>query len=454
MPLHIIILAAGQGVRMQSSLPKVLHPLAGKPLLDWVITTAESLLPQGIHVIYGHGGEQLQAAMKHKSVQWIAQEKQLGTGHAVLQALPLLPADAEVLILSGDVPLIETDTLTALIAAAQQSGQLSLLTAKVPDPTGLGRILRDEKNRITAIVEEKDASPSERSINEIYTGVCCVSGKDLAHWLPLLTPHNAQKEYYLTDIIAMAVASHQHIASITPQHLFEIQGVNNRLQLQQLERVWQEKQAEKLLLSGVTLTDARRIDIRGELLCGKDVFIDSNCVFTGKVILGDNCHIGPNCMLSDAVLQQGCKVLANSVLEGCEAGEDCHIGPFARVRAGTRLARGCKIGNFVETKNAVFGESSKANHLSYLGDVTLGRKVNVGAGMITCNYDGAQKHHTSIEDGAFIGSGTQLVAPVTVGAHATVGAGSTLRKDAPAGELTLTVTPQKTIPGWVRPEKK
>lgn len=458
MSLQIVILAAGQGKRMYSSLPKVLHPLAGKPMLQRVIETAQQLNPDAIHVIYGHGGDEIKAALAKLPVNWILQAEQLGTGHAVKQALGHIPDKSQLLVLSGDVPLIQAETLRALISSCQstkrESATLSLLVASVDNPTGLGRILRDATGKIRDIIEEKDASAEQKQIKEIYSGICCAPASDLARWLPNLTTHNAQNEYYLTDIIEMAVAEDLPIASIEASDTIEIQGVNNCLQLQQLERAWQKRVAEQLMLSGVTLADANRFDVRGELVCGKDVFIDLNSIFNGKVTLGKGCRIGPNCVLTNVTLGENCEILANSVLEGCVIGDNCHVGPFARLRPGTKLAADCKIGNFVETKNAIFDEGSKASHLSYLGDATLGKDVNIGAGTITCNYDGANKHQTIIEDGVFVGSDTQLVAPVTIGARATIGAGSTIRKDVPAEELTLTMSKQKTVFGWKRPVKK
>jgi bifunctional UDP-N-acetylglucosamine pyrophosphorylase/glucosamine-1-phosphate N-acetyltransferase len=458
MPLHIIILAAGAGKRMFSNTPKVLHPLAGKPMLARVIETAQQLNPEAIHVIYGHGGELIRQRLNDMPVNWVLQDQQHGTGHAVAQALPHIPNEAQVLILSGDVPLIQSDTLRALVDVAQERpGQpepLALLLANLDNPSGLGRILRNQQGDILAIVEEKDASAQQRQIKEIYSGICCAQAADLTRWLPKLGNNNAQGEYYLTEIIAHAADEQKPITSLTVTDEAEIQGVNNRLQLQQLERTWQQRQAEKLLLEGVMIADATRLDIRGDLRCGRDVFIDVNCVIIGQVTLGDGCIIGPNCTLSNVSLDEGCLVFSHSVLDQSELGKRCQIGPFAHLRPGTRLANDCKIGNYVETKNVLFGDGSKANHLSYLGDARIGKQVNVGAGTITCNYDGANKHQTIIEDGAFIGSGTQLVAPVTIGVNATIGAGSTIRKNAPADELTLTERLQKTILGWKRPKKK
>jgi bifunctional UDP-N-acetylglucosamine pyrophosphorylase/glucosamine-1-phosphate N-acetyltransferase len=454
MSLHIVILAAGQGKRMHSATPKVLHELGGRPMLARVVDAACGLKPERIHVIIGHGAQYIQQALPTLDVHWVLQTEQLGTGHAVMQALPHIPPDAQVLVLSADVPMIQIATLQALIDCAQSSDEaLALLVASVTNPMGLGRILRNERGEVVAIVEEKDASIAERTINEIYSGICCAKSSHLSRWLPQLNSHNAQGEYYLTGIIAMAVAEKTPIVSLQVHDGLEVQGVNDRQQLQQLERAWQARTASGLMLAGVTLADASRIDVRGELVCGKDVFIDVNNVFSGKVVLGDGVRIGPNCSLTQVTLGARSEVLANSVLEECEIADDCHIGPFARLRPGTSLAVGCKIGNFVETKNAVFGDGSKASHLSYLGDVTMGKQVNVGAGTITCNYDGANKHQTTIGDGVFIGSDTQLVAPVTVGENATIGAGSTIRKHVPAGELTLTEAKQKTIYGWNRPKK-
>ncbi|MFT4060652.1 MAG: bifunctional UDP-N-acetylglucosamine diphosphorylase/glucosamine-1-phosphate N-acetyltransferase GlmU [Legionella sp.] len=458
MNLHIIILAAGQGKRMYSNAPKVLHQIAGKPMLARVVETAQQLNPTAIHVIYGHGGEQIKQSLPDLPVHWVHQAEQLGTGHAVMQALPHIPLQAQVLVLSADVPLIQVNTLKALVECSKTTDThqsvLALLVACLDDPTGLGRIIRNNQGEVSAIVEEKDANEQEKNVKEIYTGICCAETADLAKWLPLLSNENAQNEYYLTDIIAKAVSGKTAIKTLLTQDVMETCGVNNRLQLHELERVWQVREAKRLMLQGIGIADAQRIDVRGELLCGKDVFIDVNCVFQGKVVLGDGCIIGPNCVLSDVSVGANTEIFANSFLEGCHIGEACTIGPFARLRKGTQLAAHCKIGNFVETKNAIFDEGSKASHLSYLGDVILGKKVNIGAGTITCNYDGVNKHKTVIEDEVFIGSDTQLVAPVTVGARATIGAGSTIRKNVPSEELTLTVSQQKTVYGWKRPVKK
>ncbi len=458
MSFHIIVLAAGQGKRMYSSLPKVLHPLAGMPMLQRVVETAGLLNPDGIHVIYGHGGERIQKALPELPVHWVLQAQQLGTGHAVMQALPFIPPESQVLVLSADVPLIQLETLKQLIeqckVGTHQSAPLGLLVTVQDDPFGLGRIVRDAQGHIVSIVEEKDASLQERCIQEIYTGVCCASAADLSRWLPKLSAANAQEEYYLTEIIAMASREGKSITSFCTADWTEVQGVNNAEQLQFLERIWQKQQAKRLMLSGVRLADAERIDIRGELTCGKDVFIDVNAVFEGQVHIGNGSRIAPNCVLNNVTLGNNCVIHANSVLEDCTVGDDCHVGPFARLRPGTVLGHRCKIGNFVETKNAVLGENSKASHLSYLGDAVIGQDVNIGAGTITCNYDGANKHQTIIEDGVFVGSDTQFVAPVTIGKNATIGAGSTIRKNVPAEELTLTASTQKTVLGWKRPVKK
>ncbi len=455
MNLEIIILAAGQGKRMYSNVPKVLHCFAGKPMLKRVIDAALQLKPHHIHVVIGHKGEEVQEALSALPVHWVFQKEQLGTGHAVLEALSSVQSESLVLVLSADVPLIQPEVLLNLTkkVSSSSASSLSLLVAHVENPTGLGRIVRQD-GVIEKIVEEKDASDEEKKIKEIYTGICCARQDALARWLPQLSNDNAQQEYYLTDIVQLAVKERVLIASLEVHDLFTIQGVNNQLQLQELERVWQKHLATQLMLEGVHIADASRFDIRGELQCGRDVFIDVNTVFIGRVELQDGCHVEPNCVLKDVIVGKNSVIRANSVLEGSVVGDSNEIGPFARLRQGTVLAQHCKIGNFVETKKAHFDEGSKASHLSYLGDVTIGKKVNIGAGTITCNYDGVNKHQTIIEDGVFIGSDTQLIAPVTVGKNATIGAGSTIRKPVPAGELTLTVSQQKTILGWERPKKK
>lgn len=459
MALQVVVLAAGQGTRMCSTTPKVLHQLAGKPMLERVLETAYTLNPAACHVIIGHEGERIQQTFKDYPVNWVWQKEQLGTGHALRQALPHIPEDDVVLVLSADVPLIQASLLKRLIENASsntntKATSLVLLLALLSDPTGLGRVLRNSNGEIYALVEEKDATESERKIQEIYSGICCAKAKDLNRWLPKLSSGNAQKEYYLTDIIKLAADEAHPIAFAHAPESWMIQGVNDRVQLERLERIWQLHAAEVLMRKGVTVADKHRVDIRGELHCGQDVFLDTGSLFSGKVELAPNVSIGPNCVLHNVTVGENTVVHANSVLENCEIGASCDIGPFARVRPGTKLDSHCKVGNFVEIKNVIFGEGSKANHLSYLGDASIGCGVNIGAGTITCNYDGANKHQTIIGDGAFIGSDTQLVAPITVGANATIGAGTTLRREAPAGELTLTASKQKTVEGWKRPVRK
>ncbi len=454
MSLHVIILAAGLGKRMQSSTPKVLHTIGGTPMFEHVVQTASSLNPDTIYAVIGHEGERIRSEFQHLDIQWVEQGEMLGTGHAVLQAMPLIPSDATVLVLYADVPLIRTETLAPLIQTCLGQNRLGLLVTEIDNPFGLGRVLRHHDGGIYAIVEEKDATETQRQIKEIYTGICCTSAANLNRWLPQLNQKNSQREYYLTDIITMAVSDNLSIFSLNVVDTLEVQGVNDRLQLQLVERGYQFRLAQHLMKSGVTLADAARIDIRGNIHSGHDIFIDVNNVFCGEIAIGNHSVIEPNCVIKNSQIGQNCTIHAHSVIEDCVIGDNCQIGPFARLRPGTRLANDCKIGNFVETKNAVFGAHTKANHLSYLGDVTLGSKVNVGAGTITCNYDGAKKHQTIIEDEVHIGSDTQLVAPVTVGKKATIGAGSTIRRDVPAGELTLTATEQKTIYGWKRPQKE
>lgn len=456
MALHCVILAAGQGTRMHSSLAKVLHPLAKKPLLQHVIDTAKELQPIGIHVVVGHQRESIQEQFVDQPIHWVTQSQQLGTGHALMQAMTDIPSADRVLILYADVPLITTKTLAACLNPnnlKQNESYLGLVTANVIDPHGLGRIVRDQLGRVQGIVEERDATPLQRQITEIYSGIACASAADLHRWLPQLTNDNAQGEYYLTDIVALAATEKLCILATQADPL-EIQGVNNRLQLQTLERAYQQRIANQLMLSGVSLADAARLDVRGQLDCARDVFIDVNVVIEGHVVIGEGASIGPNCVLKDAIIGENCRILANSVLEECNIGRDSQVGPFARIRPGTVLFESCKIGNFVETKNLIMGAFSKANHLSYLGDTVMGQHVNIGAGTITCNYDGVNKHQTTIGDDVFVGSDTQLVAPVTIGTGATIGAGSTIRKQVPAGELTLSDTNQKTIYGWSRPKKR
>jgi bifunctional UDP-N-acetylglucosamine pyrophosphorylase/glucosamine-1-phosphate N-acetyltransferase len=452
MNLEVIILAAGKGTRMRSARPKVLHRLAGKPLLEHVIRSAQALKPQAVHVVYGHGGEQVREQLGALGVNWVLQEPQLGTGHAVQQAMPGVTGDT-VLILYGDVPLTRLDTLRALMAAATGGG-LAVLTAELDNPGGYGRIVRDDTGRVIRIVEHKDASEAERAIREINTGILAAPATRLRAWLAALRNHNVQGEYYLTDVIGMAAAEGVAIATAQPQAEWEILGVNSKTQLAELERIHQRNQALALMEQGVTLMDPARFDLRGTLTCGQDVSIDVNVLIEGDVTLGDRVQIGPNNVLRRCRIGADTLVQPNCVIEDTEIGTDCRIGPFARIRPETRIAARAHIGNFVEIKKSVIGLGSKVNHLTYVGDSTVGQDVNVGAGTITANYDGVNKHQTIIEDNASIGSNSVLVAPVTVGAGATIGAGSVINKDAPAGELTLCRAKQTTIPGWKRPTKK
>jgi bifunctional UDP-N-acetylglucosamine pyrophosphorylase/glucosamine-1-phosphate N-acetyltransferase len=453
MALSIIILAAGQGTRMRSTLPKVLHPLAGKPLLEHVIDAATDLGAAKIHVVYGHGGEQVRESLAVHQVSWVGQEQQLGTGHAVAQALPAVADGDQVLVLYGDVPLISTATLKRLLAAAGD-GQFGLLTADLANPTGYGRILRNSAGQVTGIVEQKDATQEQLGICEINTGFMATDATALKRWVAQLGNSNAQGEYYLTDVIAQAAAEGVIINAVAPQDLAEIMGVNNRAQLAELERDYQHQQAQRLLLAGVTLQDPARFDLRGHIEHGQDVSIDVNVILEGKVKLGDRVRIGAGCVIRNADIGDDTIIQPHCVIEDAIVGSNGRIGPFARIRPETVLAKDVHIGNFVEIKKSDIGNGSKVNHLSYIGDTSIGARVNVGAGAITCNYDGANKHHTIIEDDVFIGSDTQLIAPVKVGAGATLGAGTTLTRDAPPGELTYSRVKQETRMGWKRPVKK
>ncbi|MBS4095642.1 MAG: bifunctional UDP-N-acetylglucosamine diphosphorylase/glucosamine-1-phosphate N-acetyltransferase GlmU [Sulfuricella sp.] len=452
-PLDIVILAAGKGTRMVSDLPKVLHKLAGRPLLQHVIDSAHALGARKIAVVYGHGGEIVPQRIADPAIAWVKQEPQLGTGHAVQQAAPHLPDDGLTLVLYGDVPLISLTTLQGLVAAANNHAA-ALLTVDLPDPSGYGRIQRDAAGHICAIVEHKDATEEQRAINEVNTGVMVLPSARLKGWLAQLSNNNAQGEYYLTDVIAMAVADGVPVHARQSRHHWEVLGINSPTQLAHLERLHQHEEAMALLEKGVRLADPKRFDVRGTLTCGRDVEIDIDCIFEGQVTLGDNVSIGAHSILRDVTVANGTQIAPFSLIEKAEVGADCRIGPFARIRPGTVLAADAHIGNFVEIKNSQVGTGSKINHLSYVGDATVGAKVNVGAGTITCNYDGANKYRTVIGDGAFIGSDTQLVAPVTVGENATIGAGSTITKDTPAGGLTLSRAKQLTLPGWKRPVKR
>jgi bifunctional UDP-N-acetylglucosamine pyrophosphorylase/glucosamine-1-phosphate N-acetyltransferase len=455
--MNIVILAAGMGKRMRSDLPKVLHPIAGRPMLGHVLERARSLAPKRLVVVYGHGGEQVPQRLAAPDVSWARQEPQLGTGHAVMQAAPLLDDSVPTLVLYGDVPLTTDATLARLRAAAQVPAggapRMGLLTVVLPDPTGYGRIVRED-GRITRIVEHKDATEAQRAITEVNTGILVAPTAELRRWLAALSNRNAQGEYYLTDIIASAVAEGIEVVGVQPDAAWETLGVNSKAQLAELERIHQRNQAQALLEQGVTLADPARFDLRGSLSCGRDVSIDVNCVFEGEVVLGDGVSIGPNCVLRDTRLAAGTQVLAFSHLDGAQVGAGSRIGPYARLRPGTVLAEEVHVGNFVETKAARFDTQAKANHLAYVGDAVVGKRVNIGAGTITCNYDGVNKHLTVIGDDAFIGSDTQLVAPVTVGAGATLGAGTTLTREAPAGKLTISRARQVTVPNWQRPVRK
>ena len=452
MSLDIVILAAGQGTRMRSALPKVLHPVAGRSMLGHVIDTARHLEPRSIHVVVGHGAERVRETLAADDLNFVLQAEQLGTGHAVAQALPSLGAE-RVLILYGDVPLIEADTLRRLLERVAPD-RLALLTVELADPTGYGRILRDASGAVTAIVEHKDATPEQRAIREGNTGILAVPGARLADWLGRVSNRNAQGEYYLTDVIALAVADGLGIATEQPRDAMEVQGANDRLQLAELERHYQRRAAARLMAQGVTLRDPARFDLRGEARVGRDVTIDVNVILEGTVVIEDDVQIGPNCVIRDSTLRRGAVVKANSHLEGAELGEGADCGPFARLRPGTVLGARAHVGNFVELKNTRLGEGAKASHLSYLGDAEVGARSNIGAGTITCNYDGANKHRTVMGEDVFVGSNSALVAPLNLGDGATTGAGSTLTVDVPAGALAVGRGKQRNIEGWQRPRKR
>lgn len=451
MKLAVIILAAGQGTRMRSRLPKVLHTLGGRPLLGHVLDTARALTPTGIYVVYGHGGAQVQAQLDAEDLQWVEQREQRGTGHAVRTALEALGEEDVALILYGDVPGIAPRTLQPLIDAAT-SGALALLVAEPEDPHGYGRIVRDSRDRVLSIVEEKDTDEIQRAIREVNTGLLAAPVARLRRWIVELNDDNAQGEYLLTDIVAAAVAEDTPVVTSRAPDLFEVAGVNDRVQLAALERQFQRHQAEALMRSGVSVADPERLDIRGSVEAGRDCFIDINVVLEGRVQLGADVTIEPNCVLRDVTLADGVTVRANSVLEGARVEANAVIGPFARLRPGADIGPTARVGNFVEVKQARLEEGAKVNHLSYIGDADVGAHANVGAGTITCNYDGVNKHRTTIGAGAFIGSGTNLVAPVTIGENATIGAGSTVTKPAPADELTVSRARQTTVRGWRRPD--
>jgi bifunctional UDP-N-acetylglucosamine pyrophosphorylase/glucosamine-1-phosphate N-acetyltransferase len=446
----VVILAAGKGTRMLSARPKVLHELAGRPLLAHVLQTARSLSARSVVVVYGHGGAAVPAAFRDGGAAFVLQEPQLGTGHALMQALPHLPPDGTTLVLFGDVPLVRGATLTR---ALSHPGALCLVTAVLDQPFGYGRVLRGASGEVERIVEEQDATPEQKAVREINTGILAAPTHLLAGWLRRLTSDNAQREYYLTDVVGMAIGDGVPVATETVEDTAETEGVNSRAQLARLERVYQRGLAAQLMAAGVSLADPERIDVRGTLRCAQDVHIDVGCVFEGNVSVAENAVIGPYCVIKDSRIGPGAELLPFTHLNGAVIGPDCQVGPFSRLRPGAQLAAGAHVGNFVEMKNTVLGEGSKANHLTYLGDAVIGTKVNVGAGTITCNYDGANKHRTVIEDGAFIGSDTALVAPVTVGRNATIGAGSTITRDAPPDQLTVARGRQVTVPGWKRPIK-
>ncbi|WP_276643619.1 bifunctional UDP-N-acetylglucosamine diphosphorylase/glucosamine-1-phosphate N-acetyltransferase GlmU [Siccibacter turicensis] len=450
--LSVVILAAGKGTRMYSDLPKVLHRIAGKPMVQHVIDTANKSGAQRVHLVYGHGGELLKQTLADDSLNWVLQAEQLGTGHAMQQAAPFFADDEDILMLYGDVPLITLATLTRLRAAKPQGG-IGLLTVKLDDPTGYGRIVR-ENGAVTGIVEHKDANEAQRQLNEINTGILIANGADLKRWLGKLNNNNAQGEYYITDVIAMAHQEGREVVAAHPDRLSEVEGVNNRLQLSRLERVYQSEQAEKLLLAGVMLLDPARFDLRGELTHGRDVEIDTNVIIEGQVTLGNRVKIGTGCVIKNSVIGDDCEISPYTVVENARLDAACTIGPFARLRPGAELAEGAHVGNFVEMKKARLGKGSKAGHLSYLGDAEIGDNVNIGAGTITCNYDGANKHLTRIGDDVFVGSDTQLVAPVSVGSGATIAAGTTVTRDVAENELVLSRVPQVHKQGWQRPVKK
>ncbi len=453
MPVDIVILAAGQGTRMKSELPKVLQPLAGRPLLEHVLERSADLGAEAVHVVYGYGGHQVPQALADWPVNWILQEQQLGTGHAVTQAMPGIADNSVVLVLYGDVPLISEGTLTELLEKAD-SGALALLSVMLADPTGYGRIIRNDQGQVRKIVEQEEANETELTVCEVNTGILACPARHLRNWLEKLGNDNSQGEYYLTDVIAMAVADRYPVDVLIAASEIEVMGVNDKQQLAELESANRAEKAAGLMRDGVTLLDPARVDVRGKLSCGRDVVIDINAIFEGDVELGDGVSIGPNVIIRNSKLGAGCKVHANTVIEDAEIGESCELGPFARVRPGTVLEASAKLGNFVEVKKSHIGKGSKVNHLSYIGDTEIGERVNVGAGTITCNYDGANKFKTIIEDDVFIGSGVQLVAPVTVEKGATIGAGSTICKSAPANELTVARSRQTIVKGWKSPRKK
>jgi bifunctional UDP-N-acetylglucosamine pyrophosphorylase / glucosamine-1-phosphate N-acetyltransferase len=452
-PLSVVILAAGQGKRMKSALPKVLQPLAGHPLLAHVLDTATALAPTLIHIVYGHGGETVRAAVRAPNLRWALQAEQLGTGHALQQAMPAVPEDHLVLVLYGDVPLIRAETLKSLLALAGPAC-MGLLTVMLDDPTGYGRVIRNARGQVQRVVEQQDANARELKLREANSGIIAAPAKLLKKWLARLKNSNAQGEYYLTDVIAMAVRDKIRVAPLVAPAPVEVLGVNDKLQLAELEAEYRRQRARELMLAGVTVIDPARLDVRGAVSCGRDVVLDVNVVLEGPVQLADGVHIDANCHLSQVSVGAGTHIKPNCVIDRAAIGARCEIGPFTRIRPESTLGEGVHVGNFVEIKRSDLGPGAKANHLSYLGDTSVGRGVNVGAGTITCNYDGANKWRTEIGDGAFIGSGVMLVAPIKIGEGATIGAGSTISHDAPPGQLTLERSRQQTIVGWQRPVKQ
>jgi bifunctional UDP-N-acetylglucosamine pyrophosphorylase/glucosamine-1-phosphate N-acetyltransferase len=454
MPLSVVILAAGQGKRMKSDLPKVLQPVAGRPLLKHVIDAARELAASDIHVVYGHGGERVRETLAAENVTWALQAEQLGTGHALQQAMPAVPDDHLVLILFGDVPLVQAATMQRLVEAAAGGEALGVLSVRMQDPTGYGRIVRDRAGTVARIVEHKDANQKERAIDEVNTGLMAASARRMREWLAQLRNDNAQGEYYLTDVVVLAAKAGLKVNVIPADSEDEVLGVNDKVQLAEVESIYRRRRATELMLQGVTLVDPARFDARGPVTAGRDVHIDVNVVLEGKVSLGHRVRIGPNVVIRDSEIGDDTVVFPNCVIDSASIGPSCNIGPFARFRPSSSLAQGVHVGNFVEVKNSILGAGAKANHLTYLGDATVGEKVNVGAGTITCNYDGVNKWRTEIGAGAFIGSGAMLVAPVKIGAGATIGAGSTITKDAPDDKLTLERSKQLTLEGWKRPVKQ
>jgi bifunctional UDP-N-acetylglucosamine pyrophosphorylase/glucosamine-1-phosphate N-acetyltransferase len=451
MAFSVVVLAAGKGTRMKSSVPKVLHPIGGKPMVQHIIDTVKKLGATNIHLVYGHGREQLQNKLSHNDLSWCLQDQQLGTGHAVQQAATHIRDNEDILILVGDAPLIKESTLKQLIAVKKHA-DLALLTVELEDPTGMGRIVR-KGEQVSAIVEHKDASQQQRKIKETNTGMMIMGGKDLKRWLSALNNNNAQGEFYLTDIIEMAAKEGKSIHAAQPSSAIEVEGINNRVQLASIERAYQTEQAEDLMMQGVSLSDPSRFDLRGELQVGQDIMIDVNVIVQGKVKIGSNVSIGANCILIDSIIEDNATIHANSILEQAIVGQHCSVGPYARLRPGSVLKEQSRVGNFVEMKKTILGKGSKANHLTYLGDTEVGEGANIGAGTITCNYDGVNKFKTFIGDGAFIGSNSALVAPASIGVNATVGAGSIITREVGDNELAISRARQKNVSTWKRPEK-